>query len=337
MSGVIPLSKIQIGREGTLGTAVDCTEILRVEGAFINDSREIQPVNENVGLLVDTDRVVTPSLAAAISIPENNATFEQIAHILEMGVKAATPAADGGGSGYVYTYDLPTTAQLTPKTYTAEGGDDQQAVLVEALFAEEFTISGNVREPLKFSAGLFGRQAANDSFTSGAVLLDVEEMLFQNCKFYLNDAGSGFGATLLSNYLLGFTLNVRTGYVARFTANGNLYYSYLKQVKPEYTLDLRVEHDSNAEAEITKGRARTARLARILCEGSALSSAGSYSKKSFIVDLAGKYSAIPAIEDDEGSSVMSFSLRGGYNATAGTMGKFILVNERADLDEDAVS
>ena len=29
--------------------------------------------------------------------------------------------------------------------------------------------------------------------------------------------------------LLGFTLNVRTGYTARFTANGNLYYAYLKR------------------------------------------------------------------------------------------------------------
>ena len=337
MSGVITLTKLQIGREGTLGTAVDGTEKLRVEGAFLQDGREIQPVNENVGLLVDTDRVVTPSLAAMINIPDNNATFEQIAHILEMGVRTVSPAADGGGSGYVYTYDLPTTAQLTPKTYTFEGGDDQQAMVVEAVFAEEFTISGNARETLKFTAGLFGRQAANDSFTAGAILTDVEEMLFQNCKFYLNDAASGFGNTLMSNYLLGFTLTVRTGYVARFTAGGNLYYAYIKQVRPEYTLDLQVEHDSNAEAEITKGRARTARLARILCEGSALSSAGTYSKKSFIIDLAGKYTAIPAIDDDDGSSVMSFSLRGGYNATAATMGKFIVVNERADLEEDVVS
>ena len=337
MSGVIPLSKIQIGREGTLGTAVDGTEKLRIEGAFLQDGREIVPVGENVGLLVDTDRVMTPSLAAMLSIPENNATFEQIAHILEMGVKTVSPATDGGGSGYVYTYDLPTTAQLTPKTYTVEGGDDQQAMVVEAVFAEEFTISGNAREALKFSASLFGRQAANDSFTAGAVLTDVEEMLFQNCKVYINDAASGFGASLLSNYLLGFNLNVKTGYTARFTAGGNLYYAYIKQTKPEYTLDLRVEHDTNAEAEITKGRARTARLIRILCEGTALTSAGSYTKKSFIIDLAGKYSAIPVIEDEDGSSIMNFSLRGGYNATAATMGKFILVNERADLDEDVVS
>ena len=340
MSGVIPLSKIQIGRETNLGTAVDGTEKLRVEGAFLQDAREIQPVAENVGLLVDTDRMVIPSLAAMIQIPENNATFEQIGHILEMGVKTVTPSQDGAGSGYISTYNLPTTAQLTPKTYTLEGGDDQQAMVVEAVFAEEFTLSGNVREPLKFTAGLFGRQAGNDSFTSGAVLVSVEEMLFQNCKVYIGDAANDFGnaSDLLSNYLLGFTLNVRTGYVARYTANGNLYYAYIKQVKPEYTLDLRVEHDTNAEAEITDGRAKTARLVRILCEGSTLGTAGdTYSKKTFIIDLAGKYTSIPAIEDDEGSSIMNFSLRGGYNTTIATMGKFVLVNERVDLVEEAVS
>lgn len=328
MSGVIPLSKLQFGREATVGSEVDAVSILRVEGAFIDPMDDIQFVPENVGLLVDTDRTTIPSQAAGLSIPDNNLTFEQVLHLLEMGVKAVDGVQDGLGSGYVYTYDLPTTAQLTPKTYTFEGGDDQQAMLMTGVFAEEFTISGKVKEALKFSASLVGRNASNTTFTTDLQIPAVEEMLFQKCKFYMNDAGSGFGGSLISNYLLGFSLNVKTGYVARFTSGGNLYYSYLKQVKPEYTLELTVEHDSNAEAEITKARAQTARLIRILCEGSALATAGTaYTYKSFIIDLAGKYAPLPKIDDEDGSSIMSFTLNGRYNSTVSTMGKLVVVNE----------
>ena len=255
-----------------------------------------------------------------------------------MGLKTVTPAQDGAGSDYIYTYDFPTTAQLTPKTYTIEGGNDQQAMVVEGVFAEEFTISGKVKEALKISANLFGRQSTNDTFTTGLTLPTVEEMLFQKCKVYINDASSPFGTTPLSNYLLGFTLSVKTGFMARYTAGGNLYYSYLKQVKPEITLDLTVEHDSTAEAEVTKGRALTARAIRIMCEGSALSTVGTtYSKKTAIFDLVGKYTAIPQIEDEDGSSIMNFSLKGGYNTTLSTMGKIVVATEVETLDESSVS
>lgn len=333
MSGVIPLSKIQIGRESVLGSAVDADDILRVEGAFLADMRDIQFVPENVGLLVDVDRTTIPALAAGISIPENNATFEQILHILEMGMKTVTGAADGPGTDHIWTYDFPTTAQLTPKTYTFEGGDDQQANIVEGVFCESFTISGKVKEPLKISAELVGRQAGLGVFTASLEIPTVEEMLFQRCKTFINLPAAGFGNAQMVNYLLGFTLNVKTGYVARFTADGNLYYSYLKQTSPEVTLDLTVEHNAGAEAEIVAGRAQTARLVRILCEGSALTTAGTtYSKKSMIIDLAGKYSAIPSIDDDDNSSIMNFSLNGRYNSTIATMGKIVVVNEIDDLD-----
>ena len=328
MSGVIPLSKLQFGRETNVGSEVDAVSILRVEGAFIDPMDDIQFVPENVGLLVDTDRSTIPSQAAGLSIPDNNATFEQIIHLLEMGVKTLDGVKDGAGSGYIYTYDLPTTAQLTPKTYTFEGGDDQQAMVMTGVFAEEFSISGKVKEAIKFNASLIGRGAANTTFTTSLAIPEVEEMLFQKCKFYVNDAGSGFGGTLVSSYLLGFSLKIKTGYIARFTSGGNLYYSYLKQVKPEYSLELTVEHDTTAEAEITKSRAQTARLVRILCEGSALGTAGTaYTYKSFIIDLAGKYAPIPKIDDEDRSSIMSFTLNGRYNSTAATMGKFVVVNQ----------
>jgi hypothetical protein len=335
MSGVIPLSKVQIGRESTLGTEVDASDILRVEGAFLRDAREIQVIPENVGYLVDLDRTAIPALAAGLAIPDNAATFEQILHILEMGIRTVSPAQDGAGSGWIYTYNLPTTAQLTPKTYTIEGGDDQQAQVMEGAYCESFTIKGSVKEALKFSAEIIGRQTTNTTFTAGLSVPTVDEMLFQKCELYIGDVANGFGNAndLLSDTLLGFTLNVKTGYVGRFTANGNLYYSYLKQVKPEITLELMLEHNAASVLEITDGRNETARAVRILCEGPAVTTPGTtYSYKTFIIDLGGKYTVIPAVEDDEGSSILNFTLTGLYNSTLASMGKFIDVCEDSTLE-----
>ncbi len=332
MSGVIPLSKVQIGRESSAGSAVAATEILRVEGAFIKDDQEIFMVPENVGLLVDPDRACTPQKAASISIPDNVATFEQILHLLEMGIRTPTPLEDGAGDGYIYNYLFPTTAQLTPKTYTFEGGDDQQAQEVEYCHATSLKISGKYGEPLKFSAELVGRQAINTTFTAGLTLPTVEEMLFQQSKFYISDVADGFGHDIIANTLLSFTLNIDTGFKARKAADGNLYFSYLKQVKPAITLDLMVEHNAVAEAEITKGRARTTRAIRILTEGTTFANAGTtYSKKTQIIDIAGLYSEIPAIDDDDGSSVINFKLEGRYNSTLAKLGQITVVVDK-DLD-----
>jgi len=332
MSGVIPLSKVQIGRENTPGSAVAATEILRVEGAFIKDDQEIFMVSENVGLLVDPDRACTPQKAASISIPDNVATFEQILHVLEMGIRTPTPLEDGAGDGYIYDYLFPTAAQLTPRTYTIEGGDDQQAQEVEYCHAISLKISGKYGEPIKFSAELVGRQATNTTFTADLTLPSVEEMLFQQSKFYISDVADGFGNDIIANTLLSFTLNIDTGFKARKTADGNLYFSYLKQVKPVISLDLMVEHNAISEAEVANGRARTTRAIRILTEGSTFANSGTtYSKKTMIIDIAGLYSEIPSIDDDDGSSVMSFKLEGKYNSTLAKLGQITVVVDK-DLD-----
>lgn len=332
MSGVIPLSKLQLGREATAGTPVAATTIGRWEGAFLKDDIEVLFPAENVGLQVDTDRSCITSKGASISIPENLVTFEQILHILEMGIKTDTPAQDGAGDGYIYEYPLPTTSQQTPKPYTIESGDDQDVHEIEYCVATAFSLSGKINEPWKFTANIIGRQASDADFTGALSIPSVEEMLFQKTKFYISDVGDGFGNDLLSNTILGFNLNVDSGFRGRPTAGGNLYFSYVKQVKPVVTLELTMEHNDTAVAEIAKGRAQTARAVRILCEGTAFGTGGTtYSNKTMIVDLGGKWSAIPQIEDDDGSSIMNFALQGGYNSTLAKLGQITVVTDLASI------
>ena len=116
MAGIKALQRVQLGRETTAGTAVAASTRWRGQGA-LEDQRQTVFAMEDVGLLIGTDRTYVPQLGGAITMT-GDATFEQLPHIFEAGIKSNAAVADGGGSGYVYTYLIPTTQGGTVKTYT---------------------------------------------------------------------------------------------------------------------------------------------------------------------------------------------------------------------------
>src|SRR3990167_7538827 len=117
MPGVLALRRLQIGKEASTdpGTAVAATALLRFEGVW-KDETLVEFPPENVGYLGGRDRAYIPMVHATLEMA-GPATFEQMPYVLEAGVKAVTPTTDSG-SGYIYTYALPTTAQNTPSSYT---------------------------------------------------------------------------------------------------------------------------------------------------------------------------------------------------------------------------
>jgi len=60
---------------------------------------------------------------------------------------------------YIYTYDCPRQRAYI-KTYTIEGGDNQQAEEMEYSFVNTFTLEGN-RRGWMISSEWFGRQVTN--------------------------------------------------------------------------------------------------------------------------------------------------------------------------------
>jgi hypothetical protein len=327
MAGIKALQKVQLGRETTAGTAVAASTRWRGQGA-LEDQRETVFAEEDVGLLIGTDRTYVPRLGGAISMT-GDASFEQLPHIFEAGIATATPAADGAGSGYVYTYPIPTTQGGTIKSYTIEGGDNEGAEEMEFCFVDNFTISGAAGEAFQVSAEWMGRQVTPTTFTAAATasIPTVEEMLVSKTKLYIDAATGTAGTTQVSNTLLNVNLSVDTGQQPVYTADGELYFSFVKQVAPEIVLTLTYEHNSSAVAEKVAYRAETARQIRLLCEGSDLTTAGDYSAKTMIIDLVGKYESFGSLEDADGNDTVSCTFRGRYNSDADTAGQFIIVNE----------
>lgn len=329
--GIRGLAQVQLGREATPGTAVPPTTIWRGRG-MLQDDRVIKFPSEDVGILTGTDRSYIPKLGGSLLLESVPATFEQFPHILEMAVKTAAATADGAGSDFIYEYPFPTTAANTIKTYSCYTGDNTEAEVMEYCFATDFTLTGDEGEAWMMSANLTGRQVAVSTFSATAPIPTVEEMLFQKTKLYIDAATAAWGGTLKSNTLLAAQLTYKTGNKAIFTADGNLYFSAHKSVAPEIRLKLTYEHDTIGIAQKVAARAQTSQKIRLLTTGSALTSAGTtYSVKTMIIDVVGKYEKFGKIGERNGNDIIEFELVGRYNADAASAGLIYIVNELAAI------
>src|SRR4030067_1255620 len=144
MSGIKSLRKLPLGREASSGTAVNATPYWRGVGT-IEDTRVTTFPEEDVGYISGLDRSYQPALGALLAMQSTPATFEQVLHILEGGVKlVGTGASDGGAgaSGKIYTYTFPKTSKNSIKTYTIYGGGDQDSHPMGDAFAPGFHHKG---------------------------------------------------------------------------------------------------------------------------------------------------------------------------------------------------
>lgn len=332
MAGVKSLRRLQIGAEGTAGTSTAATAIWRGMGT-ISDDREVVFVEEDIGIFSGGDRAYVSMLAGSMTFEETPATFEQAPYVFAAGIKnVTTGTADTGGSGVIYDYTFPTTSLNTVQSYTIEGGDNQQEEEMYYGVVESFTLSGEGGGPVNISANWIGRQVQDGTFTTQPAIPTVEEILFSKGKVYIDEPGGTIGTTQVSDTLLSFSLDVDTGIVRKWTADGSLDFSFIQYTRPEVTLELTFEHNASAVTEKGKWRDETVRLIRIDFEGSDLTTAGSsHSVKLLRLDLAGKYEDFGALEDQDGNDTVTATLRGLYSATDSIFGEITVVNELSSL------
>ena len=330
MAGVKALSKIQVGLETTIGAAVAATRIMRYMGR-LDDTRETVFPEEDIGILGGADRAYTPKLGGAIQL-SGEATFEDIPYILAGGVQNVT-SGDTTGK-YSYSYVMPTTAGsiADPKTLTIEAGDNQQAEEMEGCFVSKFTLTGVGGGAVMMTADYIGRQVANTTFTTPLSPPAIEEILFSKGKIYADTVGGTIGTTPLTNTWLGFNLSVDTGYRPVYTADGSIYWSFVKQIAPEITGSFTFEHDSFGVAEKTAWRANTIRQFRMIFTGSALTDpAQTYAVKTALFDFCALIEKVDPIGDQDGNNIITANFRGRYNSTAALFFEAIIANNNSAL------
>ena len=343
--GIKGLRRLQLGREATPGTIVAATTVWRGEGV-IEDTRVTEFPVEDIGIIPITTRTYQPLYGATISINSTPATFEQLPHIFEMAIKGTTAgSSDTPGTGYSYTYIMPRSSTefmyVTPstsgnpiKTYTVEGGDNNEAEVMQFGYVEDFELKFEAGKAVEITATIKGRQVALQAFTSStsASVPNVFEILTSKGKVYVDSSTAVIGTTQVTNEILSGSLKVKTGLVSVPTADGSLTFSFVKGTRPDVTLELTFEHSTFAKAEKVFWRSGSFRQYRLDFSGNALTSTGTvYTTKKLIIDLCGAYEKFGALEDRDGDDTITATLKGAYNATANLFCKFIIVNELASV------
>jgi len=328
MGGLYSLSKIQGGVESSLGSEVDATAIWRFTG-FLKDLQKVNKVPEFAGVGPGTGRTNIPEVGGQLKM-EGIATFEQLLYVFLAGIDGSITGVRDGSGPYVYTFPFFTTAAKTPKTYTIEGGDNQQEEQMLGCFVEEFELSGGFNDPVKLMANWRGQQVTPGTFTTALSPTAVYDMNANLCKLYIEAENGTIGATVKADTLTDFKLSVKTGFQVLPAFNGYIYYTSVKQVAPVIKLQATFEHNSIATAMKANWRSQTGNLVRLLWEGAAAAVAGAtYSKRTLIFDAAMKWLDVDEIKMKNGNNQVTFTAE-AYMATAPTpdlFAQFILVND----------
>lgn len=336
--GIKTFRQLQMNRESAIGTPGASWFNWRGLG-LLDDQRVSVFPEEDIGIFGGTDRQYFPQLRGELNMPSQPATFEQLGHILDAGIARATPADDGAGSGKIRTYTMPIAADDAVdaddlQTYHIKNGDNAAVDKTGGAFVKSFALEGARNEAWMLTVNWETQEVAKDG--DGFVVAtvpDVEEMMFNLSKIYIDDEDGAFGANQAEVVLTNATLNVETGWQALFTADGSLAYSNIKQRKPEIMLNLTLEMTASvAAAERENWRASVPRLIRLVCEGSELTTEGTdYANKTLIVDAAAKWDKFDPLGDDDGDDIITGTLRCRYNAKSASFFEMVLVNEVAAL------
>lgn len=335
-TGITALEKILIGVEASAGATTDAVTTHWRGMGKIKDRLEVVFPPEKVGKYGGTTRSYIPRTGGEVTL-EGDMTYEQSPYIFNASIHTAAATTDTGTS-QTRTYTVASASSDTIEvtglsTLVVENGDNIGIERARYVFGKSFSITGRQGEGLNISFVGESRAPSTDaSFTAvGSTDLDnpAETILFSMGKLYIDDSTGTIGTTQVSETLMDMTLNMTTGWVALPAKDGRLDFSSIKRVDDEIVLDVSFEHSTSAEAEKAAWRAQTERAIRLKFEGSALTTTDTYDKKTFIIDLWGKWRTFAAegLEEQDGDNIYRGQFRAAWSNTASNKAKFIVVNE----------
>lgn len=330
MSGIRQLRQIQLGKEATAGTATTATTRWRGLGA-LEDRRVVTFPEEFIGIIGGGDRSYVAKEEGALTMDDTDATFEQLPHLLIASIANTTAGTQNGtGSGYVYTYTIPTSTAPTINTYTLRAGDNQQAEIMAYSFVRSFSIKGNAGEAVMMSAEWTGRTVTTSTFSAGVSVPDVETILGSQVTLLLDPVSGTYGGgaeITQTTSLISFEVNVSDAIMPKWTMGGGSGFHFHYAGNREITGSLIYEHNSQTVAEREKFRNQTPRLLRLYCYGSNLTTigGGTWTNKTLAIDLPIKYESFDALDDLDGNSIIKANFVSRYNSTVANAGRFIVV------------
>jgi hypothetical protein len=199
-------NKVQMGLESVAGTLVAATRMWDGEAEFEFLDEIVTPEymsGEPGGAVEDAFIAGTGS---RLTLKDTPASFQTLAHLLNMGVKAVV----GPATSFPFTFPIPGTLTNTPSTFTWEVAIQGQ-VTQEYEFGYGFASKWGLHGDAKANGGqvylngvIEGRKAAASTLTASLAFVPSREMMnLRTASWDLNALGTAFETTLLASPITG--------------------------------------------------------------------------------------------------------------------------------------
>jgi len=291
--------------------------------------RVVQPEEERGNLAAYHRAYVASQLVEGELAGE--ATFEEITIPLCMTIEDinGTATSTAAGTSYRWVFEPSWTSSNSPGLWTLEYGDDSQAWEANYTFGTGLTISGSTEEAWMVSVPTVSKDNSTTTFTGKSVTsgYTVETILMQETKLYMDDETSAGATTQITGAFLDFEFNLPEHFAPRFTADGEKYFSGVRECKvaPELTLTLVV--DSTTKTYITTDyENQTLQVVKIQADGATVSTG--YDKYARI-EMAGVITDISELTETDCDTTMVLTLTGAYSSKMAEVFKVSLFNECA--------
>lgn len=316
MAGTQIFTYANFGVESTRGTPVAPTRQFYAEGSGL-----IEPnfglnfhEGENTGVRLRTRRATSQSEDVAWNVRTvSGVGFDDLVIPFSYLKGGVTPT--GALADRTWTFTPSWTAANSPNAYSIDAGDDTQNWRVQYAMAQSFKLSAALGDVTQLEMSGFGQRAVKGSKATPSAnsAIKIPGDLW-TIKFAANIAGLG-AASVQSNFLIGWELDVQTGLKWRHYMDGNAYGSQHIETDIAATLTMTVESTSTAVSEFyDKAVAGTMDFLRLKATGTTLGSSN-YSAQ---IDMPVLYEVPKIISgDDDGVNLYEVTAHLAYDGTNG--------------------
>jgi hypothetical protein len=239
-----------------------------------------------------------------------------------------------GSAGYTWTFapnltGAPNVASLTAEYVVRDGTNNWYAKRFGYGTTEEFDIDLAFGQQAKLTYKMFGRaeqeMATPGVFTPGLSAVAGREIASSmSAKVYIDNAWSGLGGTQIVGSVRSLKLAFKTGFAPDYTLDGRPDLDMTNMIwgEPSFKLSLVMEHDGNAQSELSHWRpnAPDLRFVRVAIPGAASPN------KLVRLDMAGRYFTAPKFSEQNNVELVTLELEGDYDQSSGNFFTATVVN-----------
>jgi hypothetical protein len=328
MPGTQVFTYANFGKETTRGTPVAPTRQFYAEGTGILQPELGQNFHEteNTGRRYRTRRVTRTTEDVNLSIRTSSGVgYDDL--VIPFSQIAGGKTGVGGAADKTWTFTPSATAANNPEAYSVDVGDDIQNWRCQYSMARSFKISAAVGDVTQLEMDMFAQRAVKVAKATPAInaAIKIPGDLW-TIKFAATIAGLG-AASVQTNFLLDWELEILTGLRWRHYMDGNLYGAQHVETDIAWTLQMTVESTALAVSEFyDKAVADTMDFIRLKATGPALGGTN-YSAQ---IDMPVLYEEPEIISgEDEGVNLYKVTARGSDDTTNGIIP--VIVNSLAAL------